>query len=122
MTKSIDIVERHLATSDGFISAQSLHQRITKAKTKIGLTSVYRALQKMVESGVVDTFRNPEGESEYRLCTPSHHHHIVCTSCGFTVEIDGEEIESWATTAAKRNGFSSIKHIADIYGLCQRCA
>ena len=122
MAKSAEIVKEHLSTSDGFISAQSLHQGIVKGKTKIGLTTVYRALQKMVESGEVDTFRNIDGESEYRLCTPNHHHHLVCTECGFTVEIDGGEIESWASSAASKNGVSSISHIADIYGLCRQCA
>ncbi len=122
MGKSSEIVKEHLSYSDGFISAQSLHHVITKSKTKIGLTTVYRALQKMVDSGEVDTFRNPEGEAEYRLCTPNHHHHLVCTNCGFTVEIDGGAIESWASSAAVKNGFSSISHIADIYGLCRQCA
>ena len=122
MTKSVEVVKKHLSTADGFISAQSLHQKISKSATKIGLTSVYRALQKMVETGLVDTFRNPLGESEYRLCTPTHHHHIVCTQCGFTVEIDGGAIENWASSAATKKGFSAISHIADIYGLCRQCA
>ena len=122
MAKSVDLVKSYLSASEGFVSAQSLYQTISSDKKKIGLTTVYRALQKMVDSGEVDTVRNPLGESEYRFCTPSHHHHLVCTQCGFTVEIDGGAIESWASTAANKNGFSSISHIADIYGLCRQCA
>lgn len=121
MTKSVEVVKRYLADVDGFVSAQTLHQRIVENKTKIGLTSVYRALQKMVSTGDVDTFRNPDGESAFRLCTPIHHHHLVCTGCGYTVEIDGGDIETWATATAKKNGFSGISHIADIYGRCRQC-
>ena len=121
MTKSTEVVQRYLAKTEGFITAQSLHQQIIDGKTKIGLTSVYRALQKMVSAGDVDTFRNPDGESAFRLCNPAHHHHLVCTECGYTVEIDGGAIESWATATAKANGFSGISHIADIYGRCRRC-
>ena len=121
MTKSVDVVKRYLAMSESFVTAQTLYQQIIESKTKIGLTSVYRALQKMVNSGDVDTFRNPDGESAFRLCNPIHHHHLVCTECGYTVEIDGGAIEAWATATAKQNGFSGISHIADIYGRCRRC-
>ncbi len=78
-----------LHEQDTFRSAQDIHAVLREAGTGIGLATVYRTLQAMATDGDVDVLRTEDGESVYRRCrTPRHHHHLVCRSCGLTVEVE----------------------------------
>jgi Fur family ferric uptake transcriptional regulator len=100
------------------LSAQDLHAGLGR---RVGLATVYRTLQGLVESGQVDVFRRDSGEALYRLCNPLHHHHLVCERCGRVEEIDACEVQPWAERAARRRGFAITGHQADIFGLCPNC-
>lgn len=107
---------------DDFRSAQDLHDALRRRGEGIGLTTVYRTLQSMAESGLVDVLRTDTGESVYRRCSADHHHHLVCRACGATVEIQGGHVEAWAADVAREHGFSDISHTIEIFGVCGDCA
>jgi len=112
-----------LGETDDFLSAQQLHDRLRHRGDNVGLTTVYRTLQSMADAGVVDVVRTTEGESVYRHCASNeHHHHLVCRSCGKTVEVDGPAVESWATAIAAEHGFIDVAHTLEIFGTCAECA
>ena len=116
-------VREELARDDAFRSAQDVHARLRATGTRIGLTTVYRALQAMAESGEVDVMRQPDGESVYRRCSSDrHHHHLVCRSCGTTVEVDGPAVERWAEKVAAEHGFTGVEHTVEVFGTCTRCS
>ncbi len=117
-----EAVREALAESPGFVSAQSLHSALRDAGSPIGLATVYRALNDLTQEGEADSLQQ-EGESLYRACTPgSHHHHLICRSCGMTVEIDADAVEAWAKQVAKENGFTEPSHVVDVFGLCADCS
>jgi Fur family transcriptional regulator, ferric uptake regulator len=116
-------VREALADADGFVSAQSLHAVLRDENTGIGLATVYRALAGLAAQGDADSLQSPEGESLYRACvTPGHHHHLICRSCGRTVEIAASDVEEWAQRTAAQHGFIEAEHVVDIFGLCADCA
>ena len=49
----------------------------------------------LAESGEVDMLRNEDGEAIWRSCSDTHHHHLVCRSCGATIEVEGPAVERW---------------------------
>lgn len=110
-----------LDSVDEFRSAQELHDELRRRGENIGLTTVYRTLQTMAAADHVDTLRTDSGEAVYRRCSPTHHHHLVCRDCGATVEVDGPEVESWATEMAATHGFSDVSHTVEIFGTCRGC-
>jgi Fur family transcriptional regulator, ferric uptake regulator len=84
---------------------------------------VYRTLQALAGNGILDVLRNDEGEAIYRRCiTSDHHHHLVCRSCGRSVEIASDKVESWAARTARRHGYTSVTHTVEVYGLCRECS
>ena len=111
-----------LDTLDDFRSAQELHDELRRRGENIGLTTVYRTLQSMSAAGMLDTLRTDTGESVYRRCSDDHHHHLVCRTCGSTVEIQGGDVEAWATAVAREHGFSDVSHTIEIFGVCGDCA
>ena len=99
-----------LANTEEFRTAAQIHSELRQVGDKVGLATVYRALQTMSESGDLDVLRTPDGESAYRMCSNTHHHHLVCRSCGLAVEISADTVESWAAQVASEHGFTEAGH------------
>ncbi len=110
-----------LSSIDDFRSAQQVHDLLTERGNPVGLTTVYRALQSLAADGQIDVIVADEGDARYRLCAPGHHHHLVCRTCGTTVEVAGPTVERWATRVATEHGFSEPEHTIEISGLCPKC-
>jgi Fur family ferric uptake transcriptional regulator len=85
------------------------------------LTTVYRTLQLMSDAGDLDAIRTSDGETAYRRCSTGHHHHLVCRTCGRTVEVSGPAVERWANAVAEQHGFREISHDLEIFGTCNTC-
>lgn len=121
-TRQRSAISALLDESKGFRSAQDLHAELRDRGNAIGLTTVYRTLQSMADAGAVDVLRTDSGESIFRKCSDSHHHHLVCRCCGFTVEVEEPGVESWAQRAAGAHGFTEVTHTVELFGLCAECA
>jgi Fur family ferric uptake transcriptional regulator len=110
-----------LADLRGFRSAQELHALLRERGEGIGLATVYRTLQALADADQVDVVRNADGESTYRRCSPVHHHHLMCRSCGRTVEVADAPVERWATRIATEHGFADVQHQLEVFGTCADC-
>ena len=122
-TRQRTAVSEVLGKVDGFRSAQDLHDLLRHGGASVGLTTVYRHLQALADAGQVDVLRTDDGEAVYRRCpTVEHHHHLVCRTCGRSVEVDGPEVEAWASTVAASHGFTDVTHTVEVFGTCAACA
>lgn len=122
-TRQRTAVVNVLRDLENFASAKTIHQELTNRDLRVGLTTVYRTLQSLTEINAVDVLHMSNGETLYRHClTEEHHHHLVCTNCGKTVEINGGPVEKWAKEVASEYGFSLTGHEAEVFGLCSECA
>jgi Fur family ferric uptake transcriptional regulator len=121
-TKQRAAVLAALAEIDDFRSTQELHDYLRRRGDAVGLTTVYRTLQALAEAGEVDVIVREDGESVYRQCSSTHHHHLVCRDCGRTVEVEGPAVERWATRVAEDHGFTDVSHTLEIFGVCSSCA
>jgi Fur family transcriptional regulator, ferric uptake regulator len=126
-TRQAATIEDVLREQDGFRSAQQLHAAIVASGGKVGLTTVYRYLNTLAESGRADVVHNAEGEAQFRLCGEAavaehsdagHHHHIVCRVCGRSVEVSGPEVEAWAERVAAAAGYTEVTHTLEVFGRC----
>ncbi|MDN5762519.1 MAG: transcriptional repressor [Microlunatus sp.] len=114
-------VQEVLADLHEFRTAQQIHDELRRREDRIGLTTVYRTLQSLTEAGELDVLRTSEGETAYRRCSDGHHHHLVCRSCGRTVEVSGPAVERWADAVADEYGFRDVSHDLEIFGTCGSC-
>lgn len=110
-----------LAEVSDFRSAQDLHAMLRERGDSVGLATVYRTLQSLADAGAVDSLRRDDGEVIYRRCSTGHHHHLVCRSCGLTVEVEGPTVERWSATVAAENGFVDVAHTLEVFGTCGTC-
>ncbi len=110
-----------LGSVDDFRSAQEVHEILASSGSRVGLATVYRTLQLYADQGDVDVLRREDGEAIYRRCSETHHHHLVCRSCGATVEVEGPAVERWTTAMAAEHGFTDVSHTLEIFGTCATC-
>jgi Fur family transcriptional regulator, ferric uptake regulator len=110
-----------LAGFDDFRSAQEIHDRISRQGDSVGLATVYRTLSALADAGEVDMLRSEDGEAIWRRCSGTHHHHLVCRSCGATVEVEGPAVERWTRSIAGEHGYADISHTLEIFGTCPAC-
>lgn len=108
-----------LARQDDFRSAQQIHEQMRADGETVGLATVYRNLQTLARSGRLDVLVAADGESLYRQCEDTgHHHHLVCRECGRTVEFLAPKLESSMTAIAHEHGYSEVDHTLEVFGLC----
>ncbi|WJY98067.1 Fur family transcriptional regulator [Corynebacterium fournieri] len=122
MTRQRAAVVETLRGMDKFVSAKTIHEQLLDDGDSVGLTTVYRTLQSLAEVEAVDVLHSPDGETLYRDCfSGHHHHHLVCTECGRSEEIEGGPVEKWAELIAARYGYELSGHDAEVYGVCRPC-
>ena len=108
---------------DAPFSAEEVVREI--ARYGVGRATVFRTLDLLVSIGALSRVHGIEEGGRcvrYTPCAPAHHHHLVCRSCGATVEVDGPAVESWADRVAAEHGFTSVSHTLEIFGTCPECA
>ena len=120
-TRQRRAVAAALDAADDFRSAQEIHDQLRAGGDSVGLSTVYRTLQAMADTGDVDVLRSEGGEAVYRRCSTSHHHHLVCRSCGATVEVEGPTVERWTNAVAAEHGYTDVSHTVEIFGTCPEC-
>lgn len=120
-TRQRTAIVEAMGSFDDFRSAQDIHDLLGRNGTPVGLATVYRTLSALAESGEVDMLRTEAGEAIYRRCSTTHHHHLVCRSCGATVEVEGPTVERWTQAIAEEHGFGDVSHTLEIFGTCRAC-
>ena len=121
-TRQRAAVEEVVRELSEFRTAQQIHDDLRHRGDGVGLTTVYRNLQLMADAGELDAIRTADGETAYRRCSGGHHHHLVCRSCGRTVEVTGPAVETWAQRVADEHGYTDLSHTVEIFGLCRECS
>jgi len=108
--------------SDGFIGAQALHAAMVAGGSRVGLTTVYRALATFAETGRADIVREPNGERLYRHRPgEEHRHYLICRSCGRSEPVESALVEDWARRLARDTGYADLQHTLELSGICGRC-
>jgi len=88
------------------------------------LATVYRSIHLLLKMGLVQRFDFGDGIARFELVMDKahrHHHHLVCTHCSKVIEIVDCFPEELEQKIASRNGFKSITHRLEFFGLCPDC-
>jgi Fur family transcriptional regulator, ferric uptake regulator len=125
-TRGRRVVVTALGEADGPLSAAELNAELGSA---VPLSSIYRTLSVLEESGVVTPHFATKGLARYELAEwlTGHHHHLVCVSCGAVEDVEvpqgmEEQVRALVAAIASDAGFSPANHALEIDGLCKECA
>jgi Fe2+ or Zn2+ uptake regulation protein len=111
-----------IADRSGHFTAADLVADARARRLGIGRATIFRALDLFEDLGVVERLDLPTGEHAYVPCEPVHHHHVICTGCGRTDDVDDAGIQAVTTEIGRRTGFQIDTHRLELFGLCPACA
>lgn len=126
------IILQVLDESKEHLSAEDIYLKVHQLYPAIGLTTVYRTLELLVNMGLVSKFDFGDGRARFELSPKtdqvSHHHHLICTNCGRIIdynEFAKEELElikKIEKELARKYSFEIKNHNIQFYGLCDKCS
>ena len=118
-TKQKEFIKEYLKNSYIHPTAFDVLKSAKENNINIGLTSIYRILNKMVEKQEAFSIITKDNIVHYDT-NRGDHYHFICTSCNKIIDIDYDiEVFTQLEKRYKIN-FSSIQDVP-IYGLCSDC-
>jgi Fe2+ or Zn2+ uptake regulation protein len=110
-----------IAGHDGHFTAADLVEDARERHLGIGRATIFRALELFATLRVVERVDLPAGGHAYVGCEPAHHHHVICTTCGRTTEVEDCGMREVAREVARRSGYRVDTHRVELFGTCPAC-
>ena len=91
---------------------------------KIGLTTIYRFVQKLVDKGEINKYIGKDNITYYEYlekCDKDNHFYLKCDKCGTLEHVDCDCIEDLTNHIYKEHKFIPNKEHIIINGLCNNC-
>jgi Fur family zinc uptake transcriptional regulator len=119
-------VFEEIASTHASVGAYEVLDRLAKKGTRLAPISIYRALDALLEAGVVHRL---ESKNAYFACRRMNKPRtgrppifLSCEKCGAVQEVDGDEIFRAIDHAAGDVEFETRVRFVEVSGTCQECA
>jgi Fur family transcriptional regulator, ferric uptake regulator len=110
-----------IAERPGPFTAADLVADAHERRLGVGRATVFRTLEALSDAGAVERIDLPSGEHAYLACSPIHHHHIVCSSCGRNADVDDARVRAIVRDVARQTGYRVDEHRLELFGRCPDC-
>ena len=110
-----------IADQDGHFTAAELVIAARARRLGVGRATVFRTLEVLERIGAVERIDLPSGGHAYVGCELAHHHHVVCSRCGRSSEIDDAGLRMVVRDVARQTGYRVDEHRLELFGLCPVC-
>jgi Fe2+ or Zn2+ uptake regulation protein len=110
-----------LADADRHLDAQDIYERGRSQDARLSLSTVYRTLSVLKETGVIRELHLDQDHHHYELDERDEHSHLVCLSCGRVIEVDSEPFAEAAAAVGDTHGFEIASAQVELAGYCARC-
>lgn len=104
------------------IGAYELLEHLGDAAKRPAPPTVYRALEFLIEAGLVHRL---DSLNAYVGCADPGRLHtgqfLICRECRTVIELDDRGIEDLVTNKAAALGFTEVRQVLEIEGLCNSC-
>lgn len=111
-----------LFSAQRHLSAEELIDALARRGVKVGTATVYRTIDVLLESGLIEERDRGEG---FRRFEPKrdlpHHEQLLCTACGRVEEFRETSLDRLTRRVAGAHGFERERHRLVIYGKCTDC-
>lgn len=103
------------------LTAEEIFEYIQSKIPGVNKSTIYRTLELLEELGCV--FKSELGNRFiYHHAEEGHHHHLVCRTCGKSIDCDEDLFSSVEKAVKRKYDFQvTIKHMV-ISGLCGDCS
>lgn len=108
------------------LTAEEIFDLARRNYPEIGLATIYRTLQVLVELNVADKISFDDGLARYELIEEldserHHHHHAICIGCKTVISLEEDLLEALEQELMENLGFAVTDHEVKLYGYCKQC-
>ena len=110
------------------ITVNDICNYFTESGVTVGMTTIYRHLDKLVEEGTVKKYILDASSSacyEYvdthSACKENGCTHLKCTNCGKLIHLHCDDLKATERHILEEHGFKADMTRTVIYGLCENC-
>lgn len=110
------------------ITASDIRAHFQGQGVSMGLATIYRHLDKLVEGGLVNKYTSPSSNGSYfeyinreENCSHSTCFHCKCRGCGQLIHLKCNELEGVQSHLLNKHGFSLDPVHTVLYGTCDTC-
>jgi Fe2+ or Zn2+ uptake regulation protein len=122
LTKPRRAVVRVLSKADGFLTPEEILREGRKDCASLGLVTVYRTLDLLLDLGNVRRVHRERGCHGYARSELAHGHHLVCRNCNQAVEFPAsKDLTPWMEEISQETGYLIEDHLLELLGLCPSC-
>ena len=117
-------VFEEIASTQASVGAYEILDRLAKKGTRLAPISIYRALDALLEAGVVHRLESKNAYFASRMHQPHTDRRpmfLACETCGHVIETDGEDIFAAIDTAAQGIKFAPRVKFVEVSGTCEDC-
>jgi Fur family ferric uptake transcriptional regulator len=121
LTRPRQVVQDVVRNASHHLTPAEIYARARVKDPHIGLATVYRSLDLLVELGHLQRIHLKEGCHSYAPSEKTHGHHRVCSSCGRIEEFAGCDLEPLIKSLRRKTGYAIDVHMFEVMGRCPRC-
>lgn len=104
------------------LSPTDIYTRARELNPRVGLVTVYRTLEALLDLGIVERIHGTGECQRYVLVGTGHKHLAICRACGQTVVFEeGDIFKCMEERLWQETGFLVETHLLQFSGLCARC-
>ena len=122
VTKHRNSVLEVLNDSNEPLTAEDIYILLKKKDVSINLSSVYRILDTLVSTSILNKFIFEEkNKTFYEINNYEHKHHLICCSCKRVFPLSNCPLSSYEKEVSTNLEFEITSHKLEIYGYCKDC-
>lgn len=121
LTRPRQTVMDVLAIAEHRLTPGEIYEKAKVRDPRIGLTTVYRTLDLLVDLGYIQRIHLEKGCHSYAPAVQRHGHQIVCSNCGRIQEFEGCDLDPLIKTLQSKTGYTINIHMLELLGLCPDC-
>lgn len=110
-----------ISARTGPFTAADLVADARSKRLGVGRATVFRTLDVLAELHAVERLDLPSGEHAYVACEPVHHHHVVCSQCGASRDVDDAGWRAVVRDIEGTTGYRIDDHRLELFGRCPAC-
>ena len=110
-----------LRHSGGHLSPTEVYNLARKEFPSLTEPTVYRTLEYLAEKKIVLAAHVGNGKMVYELTENNNHHHLICRSCGRTVEVEHAPLKVLYRQLESSTGYKLDSSHVTFFGLCPDC-
>lgn len=109
------------------LTAEEIYERVKVGNPDIGLATVYRTVQLLLELELIERINLDDGFVRYEIGDTQgrehhRHHHLICLRCGGVTAFQKDMLEALETGVQAALGFRVTDHEVKLYGICSDCS